>query len=361
MSRIRRIARVFLRAGAFLIAAALLSPILAHAAGARQERKFITPPPGWLHENLKGTRAAALGYVLAQWLSFDRGSEEYIEVGSRSSYGFTDESFTRFYRVALTSQDQRIYAFRRQRLCNNEVGWYVKHRGTRYPGLPTIEDVYFVDGAKVYFASYNHSASLDSSVGAERAISSLCVPFPLVARKPVLPVKFTAPPGWLISDPRHLGAPVWPGTLAYYFNPSHREDILMLVHDRAEGEPRSTGDRDAENAVAAALKREKIHMKTLSWETYGIQPLCNGSTGWLLKYTIAFGRRRLAYEHMMLFGPELYSAVYIRPASKPAFKPASASLRTLCPIASARTSAAPQPTPLSTPTPVATPTTSATP
>jgi hypothetical protein len=343
----------FLRFVMLCAALALCLPLSALAADAVQSHTLITPPPGWVRENLKGSRSAALGFVLAQWLSFERGDEEYIQVGSRPSYGFTDESFQSAYRIILTREGQRIYAYRRQRFCHNEVGWYVKHLSTSFTYGDIVEDMYLVDGSKVYFASYYYPPKLQPLPNAERAIASLCVPSPV---KPlVLPVAFSAPPGWLTVDAKHASTPVWPGTLALFYYPRHPGNVLILSRYRAEGEAPSASDRAAEKIAEAAMKRDNVKEAMLSYETDGIQPLCNNQTGWLLKYTLQYGRQRFAVEQMVLFGQELYGAMYIRPVSEPAFKPASAALRTLCPLTKPSPSPSPSPSATPVPTPSAVP------
>ncbi len=356
MSRPPSVALLFRILPVMAAAVSLMLYVPAHANSATQPRDIITPPSGWVRENLKGSRSAALGLVVAQWWTFDRGDQEYINLGGRSSYGFTDESFAQYYRAVLANAGERIYAYRRQNLCNGEAGWYVKHHNSRYPRTVIVEDVFLVSGSKVYFASYNYPPSMQPSPSAERAIASLCVASPVIVKALVLPVGFTAPPGWLVSDPKRLGVPVWPETIAYYFSPNHPNDVLMLVRDRAEGEMPSAHELAAEKVAEDAMRRENVSETMLTWQTYGIQGLCNNNTGWLFKYTVAYGHERLAYEQMMLFGSQLYSAVYIHPAAKPAFKPATLSLRTLCPIKPAFTPApTAQPALSATPAPTAQP------
>jgi len=299
-----------------------------------------------------------LGYVLGQWLNFDRGDEEYVQISSRASYGFTDESFTRLYRLYLTKSKERIYTFRRISLCHSEMGWYVKHKYIAPTNKYAVEDVYFVDGAKVYIASYSYPETKGPSPVGERAIESLCAPLRFVAKPLVLPVKFDAPSGWFIQDPRHASLPRFPGMLAYFVNPNRPYDAFALMRSRAEGEIESAGDKALEKAAEKAVKQENVKETMLSSETFGIQPLCNNHTGWLFKYTVASGGKTYAFDEMMLFGPVLYTVVYVHLASRPAFRPASAALSTLCPIEPSPT---PAPTQTAMPTPTVTTVTTPTP
>jgi hypothetical protein len=315
---------------------------------------MITPPAGWSKESLRNSRSAALGFVLAQWLSYDRGSEEYIEIGKRSSYGFNERSFVEYYRAYLTRSAHRVLAERSMSLCNGEHGWFMKSQDPLEYGGERNDDVIFVDGKHVYFASYHFHPSLAPSPAAEHAIASLCIPEPVVVKPLVLPVAFVAPRHWLLSDPKQSDEPVWPGTLASFVSPDRPDHVLMLSRD--PGKVTSANDRAQEAAAVAAMKRDNVKETMLAPQTHGIQYLCNDNFGLLVTYTVVYGRQRFAYEQMMLMGSPLYSAVYIRPAGQAPYKPAEDALRTLCPRNSKPVTT---PSPSMTVTPVPSPTPSA--
>ena len=350
------------------IAAIIAAWSTALALGAAPQHEMIKPPAGWAKESMAGTHSTPLGQVLEQWLSYDRGSEEYVEVGKRQSYGFNSDSFAEAYRAFLNQMHHHIQTFKNVTLCSGEVGWFVTSRWSIYEitgGKTTqipeaTEDVFYVDGTHVYFATYNYRGNLPPAPGAELAIHSLCIPAPVHVKPLVLPVSFSPPPGFLMSNPKETGVPTWPDTVAMFFDPNRRNDVIMLVRDRAVGEVPSASEQAQEKAAEAYVQRENHNAKEdmLSYDTYGMQPLCGDYNGVLFKYTVAYGKLRLAYEHMILYGPTLYSAVYIHPVSQPAYRPASDSLKTICPLATpSPSSATPSETPSESPmmTPPASP------
>jgi hypothetical protein len=332
-----------------LFAAALLCCSSLAAAAAVPPRETISPPAGWAKESLIGSRSAALGYVIAQWLSYNRGGEEYVEVTRRTGMGLSRDDFVEYFRTEITRSGFRVLAFRNIRLCNGETGWYMRAHSTVYPHEPMIDSVFFVDGAYAYFAAYHYPDTLQPVPRAERAIASLCVSNPVTARKIVLPVAFSPPPGYLMSDPHNMQAILWPGAVAFYLNPSHPNDLLLIARDPLPGETPTADEAAQERAAEKTLKRSNARAKMLSAATPSIETLCDDNTGIAFSYTVRVGENKLAYQHMMLLGTsEMYSAVYIRPESTLPFKPASDALRTLCPLDAA--SPTPSPTPQS-PTP----------
>lgn len=337
------------------------------ALAAAPSHGLIEPPTGWVRESMAGTHSTPLGQVLDQWLSFDRGSEEYVEVGKRASYGFNSDSFAQAYRAYLNQAHRRVIAFRNVALCNGEFGWYVKSRWSIFEiseGKATrrselTEDVFYVDGTHVYFASYNYHDPLQPAPSAERAIRSLCIATPQRVKPLTLPVAFSPPPGFLMSNPKETGVPTWPNTIAMFFDPNRPSDMIVLIRDRAIGEVPTESEQAQEKAAAAYVQRENHNAREemLSYETYGLQPLCGDYNGVLFKYIVSVGKMRLAYEHMILYGPTLYSAVYIHPVSQPAYKPASDALKTICPLATPPPvpSASPSETPSIIPSPMVSP------
>jgi hypothetical protein len=154
--------------------------------------------------------------------------------------GFNPSSFAAYYRAYLTRSEHRIFADRAVSLCNGERGWYIKSEDRYVKNDPWYigefnEDVFFVDGSHVYFASYHFRPLLSASPAAERAIASLCVPKPVVVKPLILPFAFSAPPHWLMSDPKEMDEPSWPGTIAYFFSPDHPRNVVMLSRDPGPG------------------------------------------------------------------------------------------------------------------------------
>lgn len=333
--------RLLVSVAVLFLLPALTAPKAAHVRG------IIMPPAGWSRESLQ-SRNAALGTVLAQWLSFDRGDEEYIEIGRRPSYGFNQQSFVAFYRAHLQRDEAHILASRPVGLCNGEHGWYVKSRAAVPFGGYTREDVIFVDGSHVYFASYSYPGSLRPLATAERAIASLCIPHPAIVKPLVLPVAFSAPRGWLASNPRETGGPVWPGTIALFLNASNPNEVLMLSREAVDETP-SPDERAQTQQVEAMMKRENVHVKVLTPETHSLKRLCADHFGFLFHYAVAYGRQHVIYEQMTMIGSPLYSAIYIRPSGTKPDPDAMAALATLCPL----TPALP-PTPTPVPSPLST-------
>jgi hypothetical protein len=321
---------------------------------------IVTPPAGWVREPLTGSTSAAAGEVIAQWLSYDRGREEYIEVARGTSIGFSSDNFAEYYRVRLTRGDNRVLALKKIRLCNGESGWYVKSRNTLYPNEDTHEEVFFVDGKYAYFASYHYPPALAPLPSAERAIASLCVPKPVVTKPLVLPVAFSPPPGYLISNPRLVTFPVEPSAFALFFNPTHPNDTLMLLREGMPDKKPTADELAQEKATENELKREHVKVKLLSATLPAVETLCDDNTGIVFNFNVSAGLYKYAYEYMMLIGPDAaYSAVYIRPESMLKYAPASQALRTLCPLEpSPPPSPSLSPSPLSSPSPAPSPTVS---
>lgn len=290
----------------------------------------IAAPSGWTHETLNGSRSAALGVVLAQWFTEDRGREEFIEIGSHRNFGFTDESFGAFYQTYLQRDGQNISVYRQQTLCRGERGWYVRHRESDRYGGGNIEDVYVLDGSKVYFASYHYPRNFSAAATARRAILSLCIPQPVAARPVIFPFKFVAPRDWLLSDPRRAGVPVWHGIIGGYVDPHNFNQAIDLSQMRVNGADASSGSA----AAAKVLAKERKDVTNVSGPVIQLQPLCDGHVGWLATYNETYRGEKLIVEEMMLPGLVTYSAAYVRPASVRESPQARAALTTLCPLSS---------------------------
>lgn len=288
----------------------------------------ISPPAGWTRETLTGSRSAALGYVLAQWFTDERGREEFIEIGSRPSYGFTDESFGAFYQAFLKRDGETIVAYRQQPLCREERGWYVRHRENDKYGGSNIEDVFVLDGSKVYFASYHYPKTYAAAAPGRSAILSLCVPTPISSRRIPLPFKFDAPAGWLLSDPQRSGQPVWPGVIAMYVDPHNFNQALMLSQERVDDGDAPLGS----DAASKALAQERKQVTSVSRPVLQLQRLCGNHVGWLATYNETFERKKIVIEEMVLPGPVTYTVSYGRLASMRESAKARNALDTLCPL-----------------------------
>jgi hypothetical protein len=304
------------------------SLVPAHGATHVDPASVISPPAGWTRETLTGSRTAALGYVLAQWFTDDRGREEFIEIGSRPSYGFTDESFGAFYQAFLKRDGQTVFAYREQPLCHGERGWYVRHRDADKFGGSNIEDVFLLDGTKVYFASYHYPKAYTAASPGRNAILSLCVPTPTVARHIVMPFKFVPPRGWLASDPRTSGEPVWPGVVVIYVDPHNFNEALALSRERLDGEDALSNS----DAAGKALAQEQKSVTSVSRPVLQLQRLCGNHVGWLATYSKTYQAKKFIVEEMVLPGPITYTASYARLASIRESPQARSALATLCPL-----------------------------
>ncbi|HUN30122.1 MAG TPA: hypothetical protein VMV65_09975 [Alphaproteobacteria bacterium] len=288
---------------------------------------LIAPPPGWVRENLPA-KDVKRGTAIAQWLSFDRGDEEYVEVGYRRSFGLSTAGFARYISAYARRDGTRFFADHAVRLCNGESGWTMEIQSTLYPHAPREERVFLADGSRVYYALYTYPAKFPPLPKARASIASLCLRGRVVSNDlPAPPVKFVAPPGWLRSNPATFGAPVMPGTIGLFLDPSG-SDTIWLVREPGPGDAGASDDADMQRAQNA----EKAHVTSYEQQTMELKQLC-GHTAAFFGFRAVYGDQRIDAESMLLLGPTLYLANYQRKAGSPENPSARAALETLCPPA----------------------------
>jgi hypothetical protein len=318
------------------------------AAVAPVPQSLIVPPAGWVRENLP-PKVTKHGIALAQWLNFDRGDEEYVEIGYRPSLGLSARDYVAYVSVSAQREGFVNTSSRALRTCNGETGWFIATKRTNYPRAPRAEFVFVVNGSRIYYANYSYPASLPPLAKAQAAVRSLCLHGRVVSNiVPAPPVKFVAPSGWLQSNPATFGEPMWPGTIGLFLSPSGTASLaLMKEPGPGDADPSDTASaRSAENA-------EKSHVMSYQRQTMQLEQVC-GHTAAFVTYRATYGDRKIDAEDILVLGPTMYVASYMRAAGSPEDSSARAALQTLCPpVTDAMPpSGAPEQVPVSIPSPM---------
>lgn len=195
-----------------------------------------------------------------------------------------------------------------------------------HPSEPRTEIVFVADGRRVYYARYSYPVSLPPLAKARAAIASLCLHGRIVSNVvPAPPVKFVAPSGWMQSNPATFGEPMWPGTIAMYLRP-HDSASIVPMKEPSPGDPGSSDDANAQSAEDA----EKSHVTSYERQTTQLEQLC-GHAAAFFAYRATYGNRKIDAEDILLLGPTMYVASYLRAAGSPEDPSARVSLDALCP------------------------------
>jgi hypothetical protein len=322
--------------------------LLGIAAVAPAPQSLIVPPAGWVRENLP-RKAMKDGTTLAQWLDFDRGDEEYVEIGYRRSFGLSSPNYVR-YLIAGEQRDGYVSTSSHAlRSCSGESGWFLATKNTNYARAPHEEFTFIVNGSRVYYAHYSFPASLPPLAKAQAAIRSLCLHGQIVSNVvPAPPVKFAVPSGWLQSNPATFGDSMWPGTIGLFLSPSGTASLALMK----EPGPGDADPSDAANARSAE-NTEKSHVTSYQRQTMQLEEVC-GHTAAFVAYRASYSDRKIDFEDILVLGPTMYVASYMRAAGSAEDPSARAALQTLCPpVTDAMPpSGAPEQVPVSIPSPM---------
>lgn len=281
----------------------------------------FAPPSGWVAEKTPKSSIPGARDV-RQWLSFDRGDEEFVELAKRPIAGLSAAGFAQFHREWLKHWSESIYVDRSQTLCSGQPGWYMKYsRSENY----VAESVFIADESNVYSASYIYPANLKPSPRGEQALHSLCLQTYKQSVPVVLPVTFSVPPGWVsvdVSSKRKRR----PELLGYYADPKDarfsQAIILMQTPDQNAQVPAG--------AIADTDSTPKAKV-TISRGAVSTERICGDSVALSMHYSGTINARKIEGEELLLLGPKMYLALYFRLATTPPSPQAHAALRTICP------------------------------
>ncbi len=278
--------------------------------------------------------------AIYQWLYYGRGDEEYVELSQRYFPNMSTTDFARFYRSYLQATQNVVYADRPVALCNGEQAWYVRHSMGPYSKM-AAEDVFITADGYAYVARYIYPAKWTPLDAGEQSVRSLCLrtpPRPVVVQ---LPVRFSPPPGW-VSVPFTKSTAPYPGMLAAFSDPHAypSKHAITITAEDIESAPGDANDDDSKRAAKADAKMHPTFKNVASLEISAC-----GTRAWYSTFTEVYNGNEVKGEQVMLDGPTMYSAVYLRAPNEPESPQARAALNSFCPLQT------PAPEPSETPSP----------